>query len=124
VQRSPNGRGRPPERDRLGAAGRGGGGAAVIARRPLLAVSSGCAAATVLGFAFGQGSIVALASAFALAAALAAMAALQLRPARRQKPPPRASDNEMPVRLRQIAGLLRESEQSEVAVDRSLRPLL
>jgi hypothetical protein len=30
----------------------------------------------------------------------------------------------MPLRLRQIANVLRESEQSEVGVDRSLRPLL
>ena len=30
----------------------------------------------------------------------------------------------MPLRLRQIAGVLRESRQSEFGVDRSLRPLL
>jgi len=96
----------------------------VTARRPLLVVTAGCVAATALGLAFGQGATVALASALALAAALAAAAALQLRPARRQQPPPRARDHEMPLRLRQIANDLRESEQSEFAVERSLRPLL
>ena len=96
----------------------------MIARRPLLLVTAGCVAATTLGFVLGQGSMVALASALALAAALAAATALRLRPARRQQPPPRARDDEMPLRLRQIAGVLRESEQSEFGVDRSLRPLL
>jgi hypothetical protein len=67
---------------------------------------------------------VALASALALAAALAAVAALRLRPAPRRRPPPRARDDEMPLRLRQIAHDLRESEQSEFGLDRSLRPLL
>ena len=94
------------------------------ARRPLLVVTAGCVAATALGLVFGQGSTVALASALALATALAAAAALRLRPARRQQPPPRAREDEMPLRLRQIAGVLRESEQSEFGVDRSLRPLL
>lgn len=96
----------------------------MIARRPLLVVTAGCVGATALGLVFGQGSTVALASALALATALAAAAALQLRPARRQQPPPRTRDNEMPLRLRQIADDLQESEQSEFGVDRSLRPLL
>jgi hypothetical protein len=95
----------------------------VTARRPLLVVTAGCVAATALGLVFGHGRTVVLASALALATALAAAAALQLRPARRQQPPPRARD-EMPLRLRQIANDLRESEQSEFGVDRSLRPLL
>jgi hypothetical protein len=96
----------------------------VTARRPLLVVTAGCVAATVLGLVIGHGGTVALASALALAAALAAAAALQLRPPRTQEPPPRARDHKMPLRLRQIADDLRESEQSEVGVDRSLRPLL
>jgi hypothetical protein len=96
----------------------------VIARRPLLVVIAGCAAATALGLVFGQGSTVALASALAFAVALAAAAALRLRPARTQEPQPRVRDDEMPLRLRQIAEDLRESEQSEFGVDRSLRPLL
>ena len=96
----------------------------MIARRPLLLVTAGCVAATALGLVVGQGSTVALASALALATALAAAAALQLRPARRQQPPPRMRDHKMPLRLRQIADDLRESEQSEFGVDRSLRPLL
>jgi hypothetical protein len=96
----------------------------VTARRPLLVVTAGCVAATALGPVFGQGSTVALASALALATALAAAAALELRPARRKKPPPRAPDHKLPLRLRQIADDLRESEQSEFGVDRSLRPLL
>jgi len=96
----------------------------VTSRGPLLAVTAGCVAATALGFVFGQGSTVAVASALALAAALATAAALQLRPARRQQPPPPAPDNTMPLRLRQIADDLRASEQSELGIDRSLRPLL
>ena len=96
----------------------------MIARRPLLVVIAAGVAATALGFIFGQGSTVALAVALALAAALAAAAALRLRPGRRQQPPPRARDDEMPLRLRQIAGVLRESAESEFGVDRSLRPLL
>ena len=96
----------------------------MTARRPLLVVSAGCVAATALGLVFGQGSTVALASALALATALAAAAALQLRPARRQQPPPRGRDQQLPLRLRQIADDLRKSEQSEFGVDRSLRPLL
>jgi hypothetical protein len=96
----------------------------VIARRPLLLVAAGCVAATALGLVFGQGRTVALAAALVLAAALASAAALQLRPAQRQQPPPRARDDEMPLRLRQIADDLRDSEQSEFWVDRALRPLL
>jgi hypothetical protein len=96
----------------------------VIARRPLLLVVAGGVVATALSLVLGQGRTVALASALALATALAAAAALQLRPARRQQPPPRARDHEMPLRLRRIADDLRESEQSEVGVVRSLRPLL
>jgi hypothetical protein len=96
----------------------------VTAHRPVLVVAVGCVAATAVGLVFGQGSTVALASALALATALAAVAAVQLQPARRQQPPPRARDHNMPLRLRQIANDLRESEQSEVGVDRSLRPLL
>jgi hypothetical protein len=96
----------------------------VTARRPLLVVTAGCVVATGLGLVFGQGSTVALVSALALASALATAAALQLRPAPRQQPPPPARNDEMPLRLRQIADILRESEESEVGVDRSLRPLL
>ena len=94
------------------------------ARRPLLVVTAGCVAATALGFVVGHGSRVALASALVLSTALAAAAALQLRAAPRQQPPRRARDVEMPSRLRQIADDLRDSEQSEFWVDRSLRPLL
>ena len=96
----------------------------MIARRPLLLVTAGCVAATALGLVFEQGTTVALASALTLVTALAAATALQLRPAQRQKPPPPARDHKMPLRLRQIADDLRESEQSEFGVDRSLRPLL
>jgi hypothetical protein len=96
----------------------------VTSRRPLLLAAAGCAAATALGLVLGQGSTVALASALALAAALAAAAALQLRPARRSQPRPRPKDDELPLRLRQIVDVVRESEQSEFGVDRSLRPLL
>ena len=96
----------------------------MTARRALLVVTGGCVAATALGLVFGEGSRVALASALAFASALAAAAALQLRPARRQQPPSRARDDEMPLRLRQIVDVLREAEQSEFGVDRSLRPLL
>ncbi len=96
----------------------------MTARRPLLVVTAGCVAATALGLVFGQGSTVALASALALATALAAAGALQLRPARRQQQLPHAREHEMPLRLRQIADDLRESEQSEFGADRSLRPLL
>jgi hypothetical protein len=96
----------------------------VTARRPLLIVTVGCVVATAFGLVAGEGRTLALASALALATALAVVAALQLRPARRQQPPPRARDDEMPLRLRRIADDLRESEQSEFGVDRSLRPLL
>jgi len=96
----------------------------VSPRRPLLLVAAGCVAATALGLVFGQGGTVALAAALVLAAALATATALQLRPAQRQQPPPRARNDEMPSRLRQIADDLRDSEQSEFWVDRALRPLL
>lgn len=96
----------------------------MTARRPLLVVATACVAATAVGFVLGQGSMVAFGSALTLAAALGAAAALQLRPARRQQPPPCASGHAMPLRLRQIADDLRESEHSEFGVDRSLRPLL
>jgi hypothetical protein len=91
----------------------------VIARGPLLLVAAGCVAATALGLVFGQGRTVALAAALVLAAALAAATALQLRPARRQQPPPRSRDDELPLRLRQIADVLRD-----FGFDRSLPPLL
>ena len=96
----------------------------MTARRAALVVTACCVAATALGLVSGQGSTVAVGSALALATALAAAAALQFRPARRQQPPPPARGNELPLRLRQIANDLRESEQSEFGVDRSLRPLL
>ena len=96
----------------------------MTARRPLLVVTAACVAATAVGLVFGQGRTVALAAALALAAAIAAATALELQPAQRQQPPARARDDEMPVRLRQIVDVLRESEQSEFGVDRSLRPLL
>ncbi len=96
----------------------------MISRRPLLLVAAGCVVATALGLVLGQGRTVALAAALAFAAALAAATALQLRPAQRQQPPRRARDDEMPLRLRQIVDDLRETEQSEFGVDRSLRPLL
>ncbi len=68
---------------------------------------------------------VALAVALGLAAALAVATALRLRAwqAHRQEPARRDVD-EPPLRLRQIAGILAESEQSEFGVDRSLRPFL
>jgi hypothetical protein len=96
----------------------------VTVRRPLLVVTAGCGAATALGLVFAQDGTIGLAAALVLTAALAAAAALKLRPARSQQPPPRARDKDMPLRLRQIADVLRESEQSELGVDRSLRPLL
>ena len=93
-------------------------------RRPLLLVVAGCLAATALGLVFGQGATVALATALTLAAAVAAATALELRPARRQGRPPRAVEDEMPLRLRQIVDILGESARSEFGVDRSLRPVL
>jgi len=96
----------------------------VTARRPLLVVTVACLAATAIGLVAGQGGTVAFGSAVTLATALAVAAALQLRPAPRQLPLPRAMDQRMPLRLRQISDDLRESEQSEFGVDRSLRPLL
>jgi hypothetical protein len=89
----------------------------------LLLVAAGCAVATALGVVFGHGRTASFAAALALAAALAAATALQLRPAQRQ-PPTRARDDEMPLRLRQIVDVLRESERSEYGVERSLRPVL
>jgi hypothetical protein len=77
-----------------------------------------------LGLVFEQGRTVAFAAALTLAAALAAATALELQPVQRQQPPPRARDDEMPLRLRRIVDVLRETEQSEFGVDRSLRPLL
>ncbi len=94
------------------------------ARRPLLLVAAGCVVATAVGFAVGQGRTVALAATLVLAAALAAATALELQPAQRQQPPPRPRDDKMPARLREIVDVLHASEQSEFAVDRSLRPLL
>ena len=96
----------------------------MIARRPLLLVAAGCVAATALSLVLGQAGTVALAAALALATALAAATARELRPAQKQQRPPRARDDEMPLRLRQIVDVLRESEQSAFGVDRSLRPLL
>ena len=96
----------------------------MIGRRPLLLVVAGCLAATALGLVFGQGTTVALAAALTLAAALAAATALELRPARRRERPPRAGEDEMPLRLRQIVDILGESARSEFGVDRALRPVL
>ena len=96
----------------------------MIARRPLLLGAAGWVAATALGLVSGHGGTVAVAAALVLASAVAAAAALELRPAWRQQPPPRARDDVMPLRLRQIADDLRDSEQSEFWVDRALRPLL
>ena len=59
-----------------------------------------------------------------LAAVLAAATALELQPPPRQQPLPRARGDEMPLALRQIVDVLRDSERSEFSVDRSLRPLL
>ena len=96
----------------------------MIARRPLLLVAAGCVAATVFRLAIGQGGAVALAAALVLAAVLAAATALELQPPPRQQPLPRARGDEMPLALRQIVDVLRDSERSEFSVDRSLRPLL
>ena len=69
--------------------------------------------------------MIVLAISLALAAALATATALRLRAAQwRQPPAPRAREEEPPLRLRQIAAILTESEQSEFGVDRALRPLL
>ena len=96
----------------------------MIARRSLLLVAAGCVAATAMGVLDGHGRTAALAAALALVGALAAATALRLRPAPREEPPPGARDDQMPLRLRQIVDVLRESERSEFVVDRSLRPLL
>jgi hypothetical protein len=90
----------------------------------LLLGAAACVAATASGLVLGQGRTVAFAAAQAFAAALAGVTALELRPARRQQPAPRARDDEMPVRLRQIVEVLHVSERSEFGVERSLRPLL
>jgi len=69
--------------------------------------------------------MIVLAIALALAAGLAASTALRLRAAQAKRPPaPSGEAEEAPLRLRQIAGILEESEHSEFGVDRSLRPLL
>jgi hypothetical protein len=69
--------------------------------------------------------VIVLAISLALAAALAVATALRLRAAQeRQRPAPHGPDDEPPLRLRQIADILKESEESEFGVDRSLRPLL
>ena len=96
----------------------------MIARRALLLAAGGCVVATASGLALGHGRTVALAAALAFAAALAAATALELRPAQRHKQSPRAREDELPLRLRQIVELLGEGERSEFGVDRSLRPLL
>ena len=96
----------------------------MIAPRLLLLVATGCVVATALGLVFGQGGTVALTAALALAAVLAAATALELQPAQKQQPPSGAREQKMPLRLRRIADDLRESEQSEFGVERSLRPLL
>ncbi len=96
----------------------------MIARRPLLLVAAACVTAIAVGLGYGQGGTVALAVALALAAGLAVATALRLRPAPRQPAPRRARDDEMPLRLRQIGDVLRDSGQSQFGVDRSLRPLL
>jgi hypothetical protein len=77
-----------------------------------------------LGLAIGQGRTVALAAELVLAAVLAAATALELQPPPRRQPLPRARGDEMPLGLRQIVDILRDSERSEFSVDRSLRPLL
>jgi hypothetical protein len=69
--------------------------------------------------------MIVLACALAAAAALAAATALRLRAAQRHEPatPPARAD-EPPLRLRQIAAMLRDAEASEHGVNRSLRPFL
>lgn len=96
----------------------------MIVRRSVLLVAAGCVAATAMGVLYGHGRTAGLAAALALVGALGAATALRLRPAQRKQPSPRTRDDEMPLRLRQIVDVLRESEQSEFVVDRSLRPLL
>jgi hypothetical protein len=69
--------------------------------------------------------MIVLAIALALAAGVAAATALRLRAAQERRPPAPVDDaEEAPLRLRQIADILGESEHSEFGVDRSLRPLL
>jgi hypothetical protein len=96
----------------------------VTARRPLLLVAAACVVATILGFVVGEGRTVALAAALALAAAVAAAVAWELRPARKDPSRRPWSDDELPLRLRQIVDVLRDSRESAFGVDRSLRPLL
>jgi hypothetical protein len=96
----------------------------VIARRPVLLVAVACVVATILGLVVGQGRTVALAAALTLAAAVAAAVARELRPARRQSQRRLSRDDELPLRLRQIVDVLRDSRESAFGVDRSLRPLL
>jgi hypothetical protein len=68
---------------------------------------------------------VALAVALGLAAALAVATTLRLRARQAHRPePPRRDADETPLRLRQITGILAETEQSGFGVDRSLRPFL
>jgi hypothetical protein len=96
----------------------------VIRRRASLLVAAGYVAAVALGLVLGHGAAVAFALALAVVAALAVATALELRPAQPRRPPRRARDVEMPLRLRQIVDVVHESQRSELAVDRSLRPLL
>jgi hypothetical protein len=95
----------------------------VTARRLLLVVTTCGAAATAVALVLGYGATVALAAALVLAAAFAVTTVIALMPAKRPRRPPPARQ-ELPLRLRQIGDALRESEQSEFGVDRSLRPLL
>jgi hypothetical protein len=69
--------------------------------------------------------MIALATCLALAAVLAAATALRLRATQGRGAAARYREpEEPPLRLRQIADILAESEESEFGVDRSLRPLL
>jgi hypothetical protein len=96
----------------------------VTPRRASLVAAAGYVAAVALGLVYGHGAAVALAAALGLATALAVATALELRPPQTERPPQRARDTEMPLRLRQIVDVVHESQRSELAVDRSLRPLL
>jgi hypothetical protein len=69
--------------------------------------------------------MIVLAIAIALAAGLAAATALRLRAGPGERPRvQQVPDDEPPLRIRQIAHIIEESERSEFGVDRSLRPLL
>jgi hypothetical protein len=69
--------------------------------------------------------MIVLAIGLALAAALAAATARRLRALQGDRPSvQQVPDEGPPLRVRQIADILAESEQSEFGVDRSLRPLL